>query len=374
MRKFLILTIMFSLTTIFTPQALAVEAGGDLELLVSGVWLDDGSFESQISESLDLELFLPQIAGNEVRYAFSLNKPLQDLLENEDVSYFTKKLYLKHRFDDFHLTVGRQPVSWSFGSLLNPVDYTPGAVAMDEEHNSKYTDAVEAYIPVNWNSSLAVVTSFPGGFSTDSRKMKWGVRGRMGVKGYDLTLNYVQESQSSGQNGGNPFNNILSIIPGKRVGLTVKGDVGDLGVYTALGQYFGEGVESSNSYLLGVDYSYNLNYYTKINMQLEYLGIELNSIDPFLKTYLNLASEDNRLDLLTGSLSYPIDDFSSVSLMTMMSLDDSSMILMPAYQNTLPGNIDLTVNGSIFLGKENSLFAGSQMPQTSASVGLSYPF
>ena len=78
-------------------------------------------------------------------------------MADEEAEYFTKKLYLKNRFDNFHLTVGRQPISWSFGSLLNPVDYTLGAVALDEESSSKYTDAVLVYVPINWNSGVDIV-------------------------------------------------------------------------------------------------------------------------------------------------------------------------------------------------------------------------
>jgi hypothetical protein len=339
MKKMLLLIVaVLLLIIVFPVQVLAIEAGGEFKVLFSGVLNDDGSLETEIKESLDLELFFPRIANNEIRYAFRIDKPLQNLLSGNEVSYFASKLYLRHRFDHFHLTLGRQPISWSFGSLLNPVDYTLGAVTLDEENDSKYTDALELYIPVNWNSGLSIVTSFPDGFSDQFEEMKWGIRGRMGLEGYDLTLNYVKETIN---------------MPGERIGFTIKGDIGDLGVYGALGHYF---ANSSNSYLIGSDYSYNLNYYTKINMQLEYSGNE-------------------RLSLLTGSVNYPLDDFSSISLVTMVNLEDGSFIIMPGYQNTLPGNIDLNINGSIFSGKEDSLFAsGNLLPQAVTAISISYPF
>jgi hypothetical protein len=335
MKKMLLLiVVVLLLIIVFSIQTLAIEAGGEFKVLFSGVLSDDGSLETEIKESLNLELFFPRIANNEIRYAFRIDKPLQNLLSGNEVSYFASKLYLRHRFDHFHLTLGRQPISWSFGSLLNPVDYTLGAVTLDEENDSKYTDALELYIPVNWNSGLSIVTSFPDGFSDQFEEMKWGIRGRMGLEGYDLTLNYVKETIN---------------MPGERIGFTIKGDIGDLGVYGALGHYF---ANSSNSYLIGSDYSYNLNYYTKINMQLEYSGNE-------------------RLSLLTGSVNYPLDDFSSISLVTMVNLEDGSFIFIPGYQNTLPGNIDLNINGSIFMGKEDSL---SGSPQAVTAISISYPF
>ena len=46
------------------------------------------------------------------------------------------------------------------------------------------------------------------------------------------------------------------VLPRQRVGMTVKGDVGDFGLYGAVGRYFEEGIETSMSYLVGADYSF----------------------------------------------------------------------------------------------------------------------
>src|SRR5690554_1383195 len=82
----------------FSLQAMALEAGGEYEFLITGLW-NEGSFESEVYETLDLELFLPDIRGNEVNYAFRIDNPMQDLLVEGEATYFTKKLYLRHRFE-----------------------------------------------------------------------------------------------------------------------------------------------------------------------------------------------------------------------------------------------------------------------------------
>lgn len=348
--------VVFLLSVIFSGQVLALEVGGEYELVLNGIWKDD-DFDSEISEILNLEIFLPEIANNEIQYAFRIKNPIQELLADENASYFTKKLYLKRRFDSFNLTVGRQPVSWSFGSLLNPVDYTLGAVTMDEETNSKYTDALEAYIPINWNSGLSIIASYPDGFSSDFNKMKWGVRGRMGIHGYDLTLNYVQEARNRLYNIG---------LPEKRVGFTLKGDLGNTGIYAALGHYFNEEVDNSNSYLLGLDYSYNIDYNTKINIQLEYLALDNSNLRSLLGPFIMMCNGKDRLELMNANLTYPIDDFSSISLITMLNLDDKRLNISPVYHNTLAANIDLSITGNLFLSDDYIL--------KTLGIGMSYPF
>lgn len=305
--------------------ALAVEVGGELAL----------EYAAEFTESLELEFFLPPLGETELRYAFILRRPVQDLLAGEDVAYFAKRLYLKHRFPAFHLTIGRQPISWAFGSLSNPADYTLGSVKLGEEFASKYTDAVEVYIPLNWNSSLSLVTSFPEGFTTDPDKTKWGARARIGLGGYDLTVNYVREAKD--------------LLPGvlrQRLGLTVKGDLGPFGIYGAYAYQFCGRQESLSSYLIGADYSFTLNYDTNVITQVEYL-----------------ANGPGGQDLLAGSLTYPLDDFSTVSLLSVLSIADGNIMLTPRYETVLPGGYDLTV-GCSFRSQQDPLLL----------LRLSYPF
>lgn len=375
MRQVPILITLFLLIAVVSTQVSALEVGGEAEVLYSGVFPEEGDFEDEVIDRIDLEFFLPPLGNTEFSYAFQISKPLQDLLAGEDGVYFAKKLYLKHKFDRVHFTLGRQPVSWSFGSLLNPVDYTLGSVALDEEHNSKYTDAVEVYIPLNWNSSLSLVTSFPEGFTSKEEQRKWGARARFGVKGYDLTLNYVREPEFFEATGG-VLDEILGAIPRERVGFTFKGDLKDFGVYGAYGHYYGEGAENCNSYLLGADYSFINNYNSKITFQMEYLGVELDFLEPsFRNEILQMESDDQKLDLLIGSLNYPLDDFSSISLMAMVSLDDGSLFLTPSYLTTLPGNLDLEISATFFEGQDGDLFAsGEIMPKAIIAISLRYPF
>ena len=102
----------------------------------------------------------------------------------------------------------------------------------------------------SWVTQMA---TFPEG----RESIKWGLRGRAVLKGYDLTLNYVRELKID-------FMETI-ISASQRIGFTAKGDLGPLGAYGALGYYFESG--------------------SKIYLQLEYLSIKeknLSSILAFL--------------------------------------------------------------------------------------------
>lgn len=369
MKKYFNITILFIIIflLVLIPVSAKIDIGGEVNTSLVGILDNQGNISGYLQESLDLELFLPSFDDTQAKYEIYLyNHPLSGGFD-----YLLKKLYLKHKFEKFHLTVGRQPISWSFGSMLNPVDFSLGAMVMDEETGSKYQNAIEAYYPINWNSSITAIAAFPNGFEN----MKWGLRGRTMLEGYDLTLNYVREPEE---------NSAETMIPvSQRIGISAKGDLGPFGIYGALGYYFKDNDDGDLAYLIGGDYSYFFEAGNKIYFQLEYLSIKKDNLFSILGSFFsgNITNNlDNQVGLLLGLANYEINEFSQVSLMAISSLNDGSMIIMPGYHNQLNNNLSFNLNMAIYSGKEGTLFGSTvsevaqQMPKGMIEVGLSYSF
>jgi hypothetical protein len=368
-KKFFNITILLVIFFLLGSISISAKVDIDGELTTSLINIIDneGQISTYLQEGLDLELFLPSFDDTQTKFEIYLyNNPLSGGFD-----YLLKKLYLKHKFEKFHLTVGRQPISWSFGSMLNPVDFSLGAMVMDEEMGTKYQDAIEGYMPLNWNTSISVVAAFP----ENSQDIKWGLRGRTLIEGYDLTLNYVQE----------PEVNIGEIIipASRRLGFTVKGDLGPLGVYGALGYYFKADNNGDFLYQIGSDYSYFFEAGNKVYLQLEYLSMKQENLSSVLGPFFSgkiTNNLDNQAGLLLGLVNYEINEFSQVSLMAISSLNDGSMIIMPGYHNQLNNNLSLDLNMAIYSGKEGTLFGSTvsegaqQIPKGMIEVGLSYSF
>ena len=369
MKKYFNITILFIIIflLVLIPVSAKIDIGGEVNTSLVGILDNQGNISGYLQESLDLELFLPSFDDTQAKYEIYLyNHPLSGGFD-----YLLKKLYLKHKFEKFHLTVGRQPISWSFGSMLNPVDFSLGAMVMDEETGSKYQNAIEAYYPINWNSSITAIAAFPNGFEN----MKWGLRGRTMLEGYDLTLNYVREPEE---------NSAETMIPvSQRIGISAKGDLGPFGIYGALGYYFKDNDDGDLAYLIGGDYSYFFEAGNKIYFQLEYLSMKQENLSSVLGPFFsgNITNNlDNQVGLLLGLANYEINEFSQVSLMAISSLNDGSMIIMPGYHNQLNNNLSFDLNLAIYSGKEGTLFGSTvsevaqQMPKGMIEVGLSYSF
>ena len=365
----IILAVMIILFLATTTIFAKVEIGGELNIALSGVFFRESEALAYPQASLDLELYIPPFDNNQIKSAVYLyTNPTTGQLD-----FMFKKLYLKHKFDKLQLTVGRQPISWSFGSMLNPVDFTPGAMVMDEETGSKYLNAITAYYPINWNSSITGIAAFPD--SLEFENVKWGIRGRTNLEGYDLTLNYVREADTD--------NNGLSASADQRIGFSAKGDLGPFGIYGAMGYNFAELNNGDLSFLMGGDYSYYFESGSKIYFQVEYLSLKEERLSSLLGSLAlldsSLDSESNTHLFLTRT-SYDINEFSAISLFTISSLDDYSTIIMPNYSNQISNSLTFNCNFAYFNGKQNTLFGPGliggiqEKPKMTIEAGFTYSF
>ena len=370
-KKYFNITILFIIFFLLgsIPISAKVDIGGELAASLINIIDNEGNISSYLQESLDLELFLPTLNNTQAKFEIYLfNNPMSGGFD-----YLIKKLYLKHKFEKLHLTLGRQPISWSFGSMLNPVDFTPGAMVMDEETGSKYLNAITAYYPINWNSSITGIAAFPDNLKFEN--VKWGIRGRTTLEGYDLTLNYVREADTD--------NNGLSASADQRIGFSAKGDLGPFGIYGAMGYNFAELNNGDLSFLMGGDYSYYFESGSKIYFQVEYLSLKEERLSSLLGSLAlldsSLDSESNAHLFLTRT-SYDINEFSAISLFTISSLDDYSTIIMPNYSNQISNSLTFNCNFAYFNGKQNTLFGPGliggiqEKPKMTIEAGFTYSF
>jgi len=337
-----------------------ITMGGQLNASVTGFYDSQLGTGYLPQANLDLELFFPRWGNNEIRCAGNLYTDIA----GGKVDFFWKRLYWKHRFDDFHLTIGIQPISWSFGSLLNPVDYSLGAVALEEDYSAKFQNAVEIYYPVNWHTSLSLVASSPGSLPDT----KIGLRGRTLINDFDVTIHFVQEQ-------------VLAEKPGQqRFGITAKGDIGKYGVYGALGYYRDE--KNSFSLLIGADYSYFFQAGNRLYLQAEYLNIPPNLLSQITGSLLTGQpnSQDKNIHLFAGNATYQIDDFSSISLTSLCNISDGSYLFMPGYTNQLSNSTTFNIQTGVAINAKNEAESSSLLSVFSKpskafiELGISYAF
>ncbi len=359
--------ILFSLTIIliaFPTIALAssnYQMNGNVKLGVNSLFFDETN-QVEIYDSINLEL-----TSNNT--AFEVNASHN--FTNNEFDMTLQKAYFRKKIMGSNITIGIQPISWSFGSLINTVDYSIGAEALDAETNAKYVNGIKLDYPLNWYSSVSFVREFNSKY-----KYKYGFRGRTLIKDYDVSLNWVDQKSSNSE---------LS-----RWGLTIKGDISNAGVYgsyTNIDYKVQEFQINSKAYMAGIDYSYFLNqgYGNRLYLQGEYHLFEKNAALNVLLNSLagagvgvapsKISSDDKYFEVFLSNVIYNINDFSSIGFFTITSLEDGSTALIPNYRNQLTNNTTLKVNLSYLSGASDEIFSGGNfLPGAVCNIELSYVF
>lgn len=355
----LIFVLILSSTTVLASSNYQI--GGNIKAGMNTLFFDNES-NVNLYESLELKLDLDQA---------SFTLLAQNNSNKDKIDLWLKKAYIKYKLKDINLTLGKQPVSWSFGSLVNVVDYSLGAETLDQETNAKYVNALQLQYPINWYSSLSFVTEI------NSVSKKYGFRGRTLIKNFDLSLNYINQSTEAD-----------SI---SRWGVSLKGDINRMGAYGSytMIDYKMEEKTSVNTQalMIGADYSYlfNQGMGNRLYLQGEYHLLENNEGLKLLLQSLTGAGVgleasqnllgDGYLDVFLTNVNYNINDFSSIGIFTITALKDKSTVVIPNYRNQLTNNTTLNINLSYISGSQSSIFAGGVgMPELVGNIELTYAF
>lgn len=327
----------------FTASA-QVEIGGEA-VINSNINITNDT-QIYLNEKLNIKLYLPESKETEVKVDFAIKN------NQFGVNTNFQKLYIKRNFANYNLTLGRQPVSWSFGSLINPVDFSFGAEVMDKSTLDKYIDSAKLYLPINWKSGIEIVANPQ--LNNDSKVYegtKTGIRLRTMFNDYDFSFNYIYDP---------------TIKLDDRLGLSLKGDLGPIGLYSAV-SFEKNDNRDEEIYLLGLDYSKTINYDQRLYLQGEIINISPKKIEDFTSVFTGIQPTEiypdkfdfgnERYNLFLGNISYQINEFSSWNFMLAGNINNENLLFIPQYKNQLPGNIDLTINVSLTNEKRDEFSA-----------------
>ena len=345
--------LIFSLLTVFSANKISAQDIGGEAKIISTITEQNSDYDADLKGELELEWFLPY--GSPIDFE---NRAVITL-DGSEADIWFKKFYIREELGPLNAQIGRQPVTWSYGALINPTDYSLGAENLDRESRAKYVDAVELYYPINWGSGI----SFIGSNLEDEEDNKYGLRGRTTFRGYDLTLNYV--------------NTPLEEDKLERYGFTFKGDLGSAGIYGALGSWKSEETDY-DIFQFGSDYSYSFLSGSRLYLQGEYLMIagiedELSKLGIFqgLGSSFKESFSDDNIKLINTNLSYDINDFTSIGVMTVSYLGDGSTLFIPNYSYLFSSNLLFELRGTAALGNEDELLSGDPI---GVELKLSYTF
>mgnify|MGYP001026884486 CR=1 FL=1 len=192
----------------------AADIGGKMEIQGGLSYQDE--VKAAFSGLSELEFYLPSSRDIDLRLV--LEAHLKDDSSPElGITY----AYIRYHSENGHITAGRQPVSWSYGAMFNPLDYGTSVDGFAGMSLTPKADGFRVFRSLGDRSSLQGVISFQNISQEISYKdISYGARLRTPVPGHDISTQIIYSS---------------SLL---RAGATYSGDLGPVGIYGAAGYLY----------------------------------------------------------------------------------------------------------------------------------------
>lgn len=367
--KRIIFILSITLILLFIQESVgAIELGGNLQVQSGLLYVADAELLANFQGEGELELYLPDTGNLDSRLVF------HSKLEEKKQEMGIKYLYLRYQQQKGHITLGRQPVSWAYGAILNPLDYGFGVNDWAGETFTPQIDGVRSVHFIGNDVSFQMVVNFAGGLTLQSLdSLGYGGRLRFPIPGHDLSLNFSNQ----------PLPMPISEDNLLRAGLTYRGDLGPIGIYGAAGYYLLHPTEKEDFVAqLGVDYSRQVGLQDEeslLYLQMEYIRFIKKKLAPIL--FLQFA-KDNTIemtdetptdeavdlyDMLVANISLIMDPFNQLGVAVITESKGKTLAISPYYQSDLGGGVEFRFTGDLLLASEGERKYG-------INVGLSYCF
>ncbi len=268
-------------------------------------------------------------------------------------SIFLDNAFVRFSFHDADLTVGRQQISLGTGYAWNPTDVFNQKNLIDPTYEQPGHNAVRLDIPLGTRYTLVVLGTPGEDWQTSGKLVRF--KGRLGH--FDYSLIGV-ETQWEFTN----FQRFQSSRETRRlVGADFAGQIFGIGVW---GEWASNWMKQTGRFtetVLGADYTFNSGLYVLAEGFHSALGksnYHRYTISDWMQFLMGQKKAIAR-DQVYLYASYPATDLISVGCSVVASLSDGSVAVIPLVTDNLFENVELSIFGNYYRGKEGMAYASN---------------
>ncbi|ACF12625.1 hypothetical protein Ctha_0154 [Chloroherpeton thalassium ATCC 35110] len=265
-------------------------------------------------------------------------------------SIFLDNAFLKIRFEQFDLTIGKQQLSFGTGYAWNPTNLFNVKNLTDPTYEQPGHNAIRADIGLTERSSLTAIVQLEEFLRRSAAFLRW----TFPLSRLDFSLIAAQKYWALSDY------EVFDFSTQKRqmLGFDFAGELLGLGVWGEFGHNFMARDENFTEILVGTDYTWDGGFY--LMAEFYHNSLAKSNWQSYTLTdwirYLNgelLTVTKNQAYVF---LSYPLTDLLTASLSNILSLSDKSAGFVSSVRYSLFENLMLTVIGQIYTGREGTAY------------------
>lgn len=297
-------------------------------------------------KSWNLLDFLPSVIGDEIPpemrsyFRYTFNDTLY--LDNAYVRLSNSKIAF---------TLGKQQISLGTGYFSNPVDVFNSKDVLDPTYEQTGHNGARLDVMLSNRINVMLLYSPIAEVWENSGKL---LRFKIGLGHFDFVLTgYEFEDRLTDFYSG-------SVRDERRrlTGFEFVGQLFGLGVWGEGAYNFMEMSDDFYEFIVGTDYTFGSGFYFLLEYHRNERGkssYEDYSINDWLRYYLGESKTISR-DQLYGMIRYPLTDLINLQLLSIFSVSDGSVAVVPTINYNIFENVDINIMGNIYAGSEGKAY------------------
>jgi len=267
---------------------------------------------------------------------------------------FLDNAYIKVAFKNFDLTIGKQQISLGTGYTWNPTDVFNIKDVLDPTYEQPGHNAIRVDIP------LFERVTFTGLLSPEDQWKNYGKMAliKFGISHFDFSLIGIEKIWT--------FDNFMtftqSVEKRKLIGGSFAGELFGMGIWGEFAQNYMEKSKDFYEAVLGFDYTFDCQLYMMVEFYRNTLGKDSKdeyNLNDFMRYYLSEQKAVCR-DQAYILLNYPLTALLNAGLISIVSITDKSIAIVPNFNYSLSDNAELMGYFNLNVGKEESVFTKEQ--------------
>jgi hypothetical protein len=272
--------------------------------------------------------------------------------------HFLDNANIKLVFERFDLTVGKQQISLGSGYVWNPTDVFNTKDVFDPTYEQPGYNAIRLDMPLGTSLGLTTLYSPEDNWDESGKLIQLKAR----IPRFDVSLIAIETQWN--------FHDYTRIVPetqffpgvhGKRrlIGSNFEGELLGLGLWAEYAYNKMEHSEDFEEWVTGFNYTFDcqsfimVEYYHNTLGKSDYKAYQLND----WMRYFTAEQKSIAIDQMYTLLQHPAADFIDIGLISITSLSDGSLALVPTLNWSYSENVDITAYANMNIGKSGTAYA-----------------
>ena len=272
--------------------------------------------------------------------------------------HFLDNAYIKFAFRRFDLTVGKQQISLGSGYVWNPTDVFNIKDVLDPTYEQPGHNAVRLDVPLGNSGGVTALYSPEDTWNQSSKLIQLKMR----IPRFDVSFIAIEtlwRFHDYTEFDEDTFGFLEQPEKRRVLGGSLEGELFGLGLWSEYGHSLMKKSKDFYELVVGMNYTFDFQTFVMVEYYRNTLAASdyrQYTLDDWMR-YFTAEQKAVSRDQLYTLIQHPVTDFIELGMMSIISISDGSVALVPTFNWSFSENLDIMAYVNVNFGKDGTAFS-----------------